>query len=181
MFKKSTKQLDETINDLVRILVIKSNANIGLEEVKFEDILLKTTNMLSSLLSKVNTKIGFDFDEALSITSNPAYMESIFMNLLSNALKYRNLERQLVLNVYTKVDHEHQTIKLCFEDNGLGIDLERNKDKIFGLHQRFHEQGEGKGIGLYLIQSQIKALGGSISVESVVNEGTTFIITFNQS
>jgi signal transduction histidine kinase len=179
MFRKSTLQLDETINDLVKILVIKSNARIGLEEVNFDGIFSKVTNMLSSLISQVAAEINIDFSEWPTLISNSAYMESIFMNLLTNAIKYRDQSRILVVNAYSRKNSTGDGVCLYFEDNGLGIDLVRNKNKIFGLHQRFHEVGEGNGIGLYLIQSQIKALNGNISVESEVGTGTTFKITFN--
>ncbi len=177
MFKKSTLQLDETINDLVKILVIKSNANIGLEEISLTSIFSKITGMLSAMISDVKAEINVDFNEAPQLVSNATYLESIFMNLLTNAIKYRDTERELVINTYTQKGDG--CTMLYFQDNGLGIDLVRNKDKIFGLHQRFHEVGEGNGIGLYLIQSQIKALNGTISVDSKVGSGTTFIITFN--
>jgi sensor histidine kinase regulating citrate/malate metabolism len=52
------------------------------------------------------------------------------------------------------------------------------KDKIFGLHQKFHHHPESRGIGLYLIHAQITSLGGSISVNSQVDVGTIFSIVF---
>jgi signal transduction histidine kinase len=67
---------------------------------------------------------------------------------------------------------------MIFKDNGIGIDLERNKDKVFGLYQRFHDYPEGKGLGLYLVKSQVETMGGTISIESAVNIGTTFTLTF---
>jgi len=69
-------------------------------------------------------------------------------------------------------------VKLFFEDNGLGIDMKRNKDRIFGLYQRFHDHADSKGLGLYIVNSQIRVMGGEIEVESEVDKGTTFIITF---
>ena len=70
---------------------------------------------------------------------------------------------------------------LEFSDNGIGMDMDRIKDRIFGLYQRFHDRSDSKGIGLYLIHSQVTALGGKISVKSKVDEGTTFYITFKQT
>jgi PAS domain S-box-containing protein len=178
MFRQSTHQLNETINDLIKILVIRNNGNVGMEQVVFSSVFEKTMGLLSSLISNIPLEIKSDFLAAPTFTSNLIYLESIFMNLLSNSIKYRHPDRGLLINIFSKYDKENNAITLCFEDNGLGIDLVRNKHKIFGLHQRFHEQGEGKGIGLYLIQSQIKALGGTITVDSAVNIGTTFTITF---
>jgi signal transduction histidine kinase len=70
---------------------------------------------------------------------------------------------------------------LTFKDNGIGIDLVRNKDKIFGLYQRFHNHPDSKGLGLYLVKSQVEAMGGTITVSSVVDKGTTFTITFKNN
>jgi signal transduction histidine kinase len=70
-------------------------------------------------------------------------------------------------------------IYLNFSDNGIGIDLEKYSQKIFGLYQRFHLDRDGKGMGLYIIKSQIEALDGKIKVESEVDKGTTFKILFH--
>jgi signal transduction histidine kinase len=67
---------------------------------------------------------------------------------------------------------------LIFKDNGIGIDLERNRDKVFGLYQRFHDYPDSKGLGLYLVKSQVETMGGTINIESKVDVGTTFTLTF---
>ena len=67
-----------------------------------------------------------------------------------------------------------------FKDNGLGIDLKRKRTQMFGLYKRFHDNIEGKGMGLYLVKTQVEILGGSISVQSEVNNGTTFTIVFEK-
>jgi signal transduction histidine kinase len=67
---------------------------------------------------------------------------------------------------------------LYFSDNGLGIDLNKYGERIFGLYQRFHSHKDSKGMGLYIAHSQAKAMGGNLSVTSKVNQGTTFILEF---
>jgi sensor histidine kinase regulating citrate/malate metabolism len=67
---------------------------------------------------------------------------------------------------------------LTYSDNGIGFDINQVKDKIFGLHQKFHHHPESRGIGLYLIHAQITSLGGTIGVDSKINIGTTFKISF---
>jgi signal transduction histidine kinase len=64
------------------------------------------------------------------------------------------------------------------KDNGVGIDLDQFGDKIFGLYQRFHDHVNGKGIGLYLVKTQVEALNGKIQVQSKVDEGTEFKLVF---
>jgi signal transduction histidine kinase len=67
---------------------------------------------------------------------------------------------------------------LEFKDNGRGFDLEKVRTRIFGLYQRFHNNSDSKGVGLYLVHSQITSLGGSIEVDSEVDKGTTFTLRF---
>jgi sensor histidine kinase regulating citrate/malate metabolism len=68
--------------------------------------------------------------------------------------------------------------QLVISDNGLGFDMDNVKDKIFGRNQKFHHHDDSKGIGLYLVHNHITSIGGRIHVESELNEGATFIISF---
>jgi signal transduction histidine kinase len=70
--------------------------------------------------------------------------------------------------------NEDDYIKLIFRDNGLGIDLSTSREKLFSLYHRFHTHVEGKGMGLYLVKTQVMTMGGRIEVFSEVNQGTTF-------
>lgn len=103
-------------------------------------------------------------------------MKSILLSLLSNSIKYAHQDRDPVITVKTQTQFGFK--QLIFSDNGIGFDSSGNKGKIFGLYHTFHEKYDSKGIGLYLVHSHITDLGGSISAESSVGEGTTFIITF---
>jgi signal transduction histidine kinase len=69
-------------------------------------------------------------------------------------------------------------VELEITDNGLGIDLKRKGKEVFGLYKRFHYHVEGKGMGLFMVKTQVEALGGTIKIESEVNKGTTFTISF---
>lgn len=176
-FKKSTYNLNETLNDLIEILIIKENRNLQTNHLYFEDIFNKIKDSLSlSMLEKRVTVIA-DFSEAPFVNFTNAYLESILLNLFTNSIKYRHPERLPIITIKTGKDANGKT-KLTFSDNGLGINMSTAKDKIFGLYKRFHNNSDSKGIGLYLIHSQITALGGKIEVESEVNIGTTFTITF---
>lgn len=176
-FNKSTKLLNDTINDLVKVVIIKDNPSIQKEEVivseVFENVFFQLNNQIN--LHKPTLKIEIDQNAVLQI--NKAYLESIILNLVTNAIKYRSLERKLKITI--KVFKKENNVHLEIADNGIGIDMEKNKDQIFGLYQRFHNYPDSKGLGLYLVKSQVEAMGGSITVTSVVNKGTTFTITFN--
>lgn len=175
-FSKSTNQLNETINDLVKVIIIKDSPSIDKEQVLIKDVFENIFNQLSFLISAKKPIIKMDFEKAETIFANKSYFESILLNLMTNSLKYKDDVRKLKIEISSK-SKENNTI-ITFKDNGIGIDLERNKDKIFGLYQRFHDYVDSKGLGLYLVKSQVESMGGTISVESEVNKGTSFKITF---
>ena len=178
-FSKSTHLLNDTINDLVKVIIIKDNPSVQKENVSIKDIFENVFNQLSYLIQTIEPIIKIDLDEVPILEVNKSYLESIFLNLLTNALKYRDTTRQLKLNVTTKV--ADKKLIITFKDNGIGIDLEKNKNKIFGLYQCFHNHPDSKGFGLYLVKSQVESMGGSISVQSNVGVGTTFTIIFEQN
>ena len=176
-FSKSTHLLNETINDLVKVIIIKDNPSIQKEKVLIKDVFENVFNQLSFLISVNKPILKIDLEDVTILDINKSYLESIFLNLLTNAIKYREPSRQLRVTISTKVIDDNLII--TFKDNGIGIDLEKNKDKIFGLYQRFHNYPDSKGLGLYLVKSQVESMGGTISVASTVGKGTTFTIVFN--
>jgi len=176
-FKTSTYQLNETLNDLIDILIIKENVDLKLDKLSFEEILDNIKESIHETLSESKVIIETDFSDAPTEFFTKVYLESIFLNLITNSIKYQHPQRNPIVKIKTIKDEFGRT-KLTFTDNGLGMDMSRVKNKIFGFHQRFHKNADSKGIGLFLIKSQLNALGGQIDVESEVNIGTTFTITF---
>ncbi len=175
---KSTHLLNETISDLVKVVIIKDNPSIQKEEVLIKDVFENVFNQLSFLISLHRPFIKLQLERVSILNINKAYLESILLNLLTNAIKYRSDKRTLKIFVSSKMVGD--SISLVFRDNGIGIDLERHRDKIFGLYQRFHNYPDSKGLGLYLVKSQVESMGGTISVESTVDKGTTFTLTFKK-
>jgi signal transduction histidine kinase len=103
-------------------------------------------------------------------------MYSIFHNLITNSIKYRQPGIAPIIEITSTV---HQgKIDLVFKDNGLGIDLKRKGTEVFGLYKRFHHHVEGKGMGLFMVKTHVETIGGTISIESEINKGTTFTISF---
>lgn len=178
-FTKSTHLLNETINDLVKVVIIKDNPSIQKEKVLIKEIFENVFNQLSFLIGMHKPILKIDLEEVTILNINKSYLESIFLNLLTNAIKYRSENRQLRVTISSKVINDD--LILTFKDNGIGIDLVRNKDKIFGLYQRFHNHPDSKGLGLYLVKSQVEAMGGNINVTSTVDKGTTFTIIFKNN
>lgn len=175
-FANSTYMLNETINDLVKVIMIKDNPLVKKEKILIKDVFESVFNQVGFLINNHKPILKVDLDDIYILNSNKSYLESIFLNLMTNSLKYSSQKRQLKINVFSKIENDETII--TFSDNGIGIDLDRNKNKIFGLYQRFHNLPDSKGLGLYLVKSQVEAMDGTISVESEVDKGTTFIIKF---
>jgi PAS domain S-box-containing protein len=173
-FTKSTELLNDTINDLSEIIVIKDNKAVDKEMITIAETVDNIINQLGFLLLEKKPKITLNYDKTLAIYSNKLYFESIVINLMTNALKYNNPDNELQIEINSHSDGKFTYLDI--KDNGLGIDLKKYQDKIFGLYQRFHNYPDSKGLGLYLVKSQVISLGGDIQVKSEVGIGTTFTV-----
>ena len=177
-FSKSTNLLNETISDLGKVVIIRDNPSIGKTDVNVFESITNVINQINILIQQTKPDLQINVNKKATIYSHKAYLESILLNLLTNSLKYRSLERAAIITI-TLIEKEHN-MELIFEDNGIGIDLIKNKDKLFGLYQRFHNYPDSKGLGLYLVKSQIESMGGTIDIESEVDKGTRFKINFKK-
>jgi signal transduction histidine kinase len=173
---KTAQELDGVVKDLNTILDFRKNSESHLILVDFDTEVSKIKATLEREISSTRAVITTDFSQAESIHTVKPYLESILYNLISNAIKYRSQERSPVIHI--KTEKSQTEICLIVSDNGLGIDTTAFRDKLFTLYSRFHTHLEGKGLGLYLVKTQITALGGRIEIESEVNKGTTFKVYF---
>lgn len=175
-FNKSTHLLNETIEDLTKVMIIKDNTSIQKENISLKEVFENVFSQLTNQIELYKPILKLDLENVSVLNTNKAYMESILLNLLTNSLKYSSKNRILRITIIAK--QIENTVELSFKDNGIGIDLEKNKHKIFGLYQRFHDYPDSKGLGLYLVKSQVEAMKGSINIESQVDKGTTITLTF---
>jgi len=176
--QKATVMFDETIRDLTAVLQVKDRPSIPREDIEIASVLSKVMQQCEPQIKETGADIKIDLGEEKLINYNKAYLESIFMNLVSNAIKYRSPERSLELMISAR--HNESTTEIRFRDNGLGIDTDLYKDRLFGLYQRFNDRKEGKGLGLFLVKSQMEALNGSIELESKPGKGSTFVLQFSR-
>ena len=173
----SVKKLDNIITDLNHILQVKHHVNENKELVVFSQIVEDIKSSIGSFLEDKCIMIIIDFAEVDEMSTLKSYMRSIFYNLISNSIKFRKPELSPVIEIKSR--RYKDMIELTFKDNGIGIDLEKKNNQIFGLYKRFHpEYAEGKGMGLFMVKTQVETLGGRISIQSKVNEGTQFKIEF---
>ena len=170
----SVAQLKETLHDLIQLVAVKDSRNEPNEKIYFEDIYKIISKSLATQIIKSQAIIHTEFKETCIMFKKPL-LESILQNLISNAIKYKS-DKALSINIRTYREGEY--ICMSVEDNGMGIDLSEHKDRLFGMYQRFHENIDGKGLGLYIIKSQIESMGGKIDVESAPGEGSTFKVYF---
>ncbi len=172
--QESAEDIDSVIKDLSNILSLRSGIGAEKELINIHDIFSTVVKTLHPQIEEVGAKITSDFATAPKVFTIKSYLHSIFYNLLSNALKYRSPERNLEINVSAGKRINYMWISV--QDNGLGIDTEKNREKLFGLYRRFHPQIEGKGIGLYLVKVQAETMGGWVEVESEPGIGTKFTV-----
>ncbi|MES2375108.1 MAG: ATP-binding protein [Bacteroidota bacterium] len=170
----SVQSLDNVIKDLNLILDVKQQVHEQMEEVSFTQIVENIKETFAGYIQQGLIEIKCDFKSVDTVHSLKNYIYSIFYNLISNSIKFKRPEEKLQLQITSRQNNDK--ISVHFGDNGKGIDLEQNGDKLFGLYRRFDTSVEGKGMGLYMVKTQVETLGGQISVESNLHAGSTFII-----
>ena len=176
--KESSSKALTTLEELNEVLKLKQNESIEKQLLYFEKVFAQIKTMISAKIAEASAEIHADFSQAPTIHYPNIYLESIFLNLLTNALKYRKPGVQPVIEVRTYIQDNNTILEI--KDNGLGINLERYGHQIFKLQKTFHKHPESRGIGLFMIKNQIEAMGGEILVESQEDVGTTFFINFNK-
>lgn len=170
--KTASERLTETIQDLNEIVATQSKVDKNLKKLNIKEYLDKSKEILTTEIVAHNVKIQENVPDNLTIEYNPAYLESILLNLLSNAIKYRHPERQPVIQLEAFEKEDRVIFKIS--DNGVGIDLDKHGEKLFGMYNTFHGNENAKGIGLFITKNQVESMGGNIEIESEVNKGTTF-------
>ncbi len=176
LLRNSGKRLSDTLNKYVDILKERHEKEVLKERVNFDQILNSVLDSIKTLIESSKAKLTIDFSVINLVEFNSAYMESIFLNLITNSIKYARPGIPPEIFIYSGV-HQGQ-VQLIIEDKGLGMDLKKIGNKIFKINQSFHGHPNSKGVGLYLVYHHVTSLGGKIEVESEVNQGTRFTITF---
>lgn len=174
--KISAQGLNDSLDTYVEAFKHKNISNGALDLVNLNSIFKKVTSSISSLIQKSGAQFIVDFSNLENVHFNLAYMESIFLNFITNSIKYSQPAVPLIISITSNNINGKATFQ--YSDNGLGFDMEKVGHLIFKLNQRFHNNEDSKGVGLYLVYNHVTSLGGSIHVDSEVNQGTTFTIHF---
>ncbi|MGB7394022.1 MAG: PAS domain S-box protein [Pricia sp.] len=176
MLSDASKSLSETVMHLNEVVQVKVGASEKMKSVNLFDTLKNVKKNLSLLIKEKKASCHIDIPKNLEVEAIPAYLDSILLNLFTNSIKYSSPDRSPVIRI-TAEQNGDKTI-LTFSDNGLGIDLDRHGEKLFGMYKTFHRNKDAKGIGLFITKNQIEAMNGKIEVQSTVDVGTTFTLYF---
>lgn len=176
-FEVVIRNLTETLHQLLEAIKIKTDITRK-EKLQFESIFFKVKNLLMRQIIETDTTVTADFSKAPEIEYPSSYLENIIHNLFTNAIKYRSMDRSPIIHFET--NNINDEIQFIVADNGLGIDINREGSKLFGLHKTFHKNPDARGVGLFITKAQVEALGGEISIDSEVNKGTIVKIIFNK-
>jgi len=171
-----SENLDIAISHLNNMVTHESVLIKERRRVKFRDSLNVVMASVSSLINRESAKIISEFSALKEIDYIPEYLESILLNLITNAIRYKQPGRKPVIFIQTYLSHEQAFMEVS--DNGMGIDLDQYGERMFGMYKTFHRNPDAKGIGLFITKNQVETMGGTISVTSTVNIGTTFKIKF---
>ena len=168
----SARELDRVVKDLNTIVDVRKRSNTIITEIDVrEEIDLVLLNLEREIL-ETNAAIQIEVEQMPKLRTVKPYFDSIIMNLISNAIKYRKVDTKPHIQV--SVARQNNFVCFTIKDNGLGIDLSTSRHKLFTLYSRFHDHVDGKGLGLCMVKTQVESLGGKIEVQSEVNVGTTF-------
>lgn len=178
MLKISTQKLEETIRNLSDIINIEESTDRTKESLNLHHEVNKTIQSLNASIFQLQAEVINDVPEDLLIQAVPTYLDSILLNILSNAIRYRSPDRNCKIIISTHKITNYTILSIS--DNGLGIDLSKHAHKLFGMYKTFHGNEDARGFGLYITKTQIEAMGGKIDVDSEVGIGTTFKIYFRE-
>lgn len=175
--KKAVGELSETISHLNEVVQAHTTNRTNIAAINLHEHIEKTIRVLSGVIMDSNAVINNNTAPEITVNYIPAYLESVLLNLIGNAIKYKSPERTPVIELNTYVTEGSPV--LVIKDNGLGIDLDRHGNQLFGMYKTFHHHEDSRGVGLFLTKNQIESMRGTIEVESEVNKGTTFKIYFS--
>lgn len=176
ILKCTANTLKESLDEYIKLLNYNKNNHNELEEVEFSTSLNEVLISINSLIQNSQASISIDFSQIDKINFNKSYLKSIFLNLITNSIKYAKPNTLSTISIRSQI--HNNTTQLIISDNGIGFDLDKVKNKVFGLHQTFSNHSDSNGIGLYLVHNHITNLGGDIKLDSELNKGSTFTITF---
>ena len=174
MLKECLSNLEDTLEHLNEIRKNKLDNSKQLKPLSLYNYVNSSIANVNAIAKKYHCQILNHVKKDHKVLAIEAYLESIILNFLTNAIKYRAVNRLPIINITSEIEGDFVVIKI--EDNGLGIDLVKNRSKLFTLNGTFHKHNDSRGVGLFITKNHIESIGGKVEVESEVNVGTSFSI-----
>lgn len=171
---QSSSNLESVMADLNTILTVKDRNRILYEDVSVQSVFVNAVSRLPHSLAPFKKCVQTDFQTDLTFHSVHNYLETILFHFISNALRFRDMDREPYVMVAGSIQDNHLVLEIG--DNGRGIDLAKNFKQLFQLYKTFHPGTSGKGLGLYLSKTLIEELKGTIDFKSRPGYGTTVTI-----
>lgn len=176
--KSISTNLNTTIEHLNEIVTIHTNKKQKRKNVFFKETLELVMSSIRNIITSGNAEVTYNFEKLTEVRFITAYMESILLNLLTNAIKYKHPDRDSKIHFESGI-YDNAKGFLKISDNGQGIDMDKFGDKIFGMYNTFHRNSDAVGIGLFITKNQIESQNGTIKVESELGKGSVFTIDFH--
>jgi len=173
LMEKSIQKLDSFILDLTNFSR-NSRLDVVIEEIDFDKLIDEAMDNLQFMDKASQVKVLREFNPKLSFYSDQIRLSVILQNLLSNAFKYADKNKEESF-LKIKITRQDAFLLLEFEDNGVGI-IDTYIDKLFSMFFRASQDSYGSGLGLYITRQVVEKLGGSIHVKSVYQQGTSFLV-----
>jgi len=173
LVERSVDKLDHFISDIIHY---SRNSRMDLmpTRIDFNSLLQDAIDSLKFMDGAEEVRSVKRINSPVPFYSDPGRLQIIFNNIISNAVRYRDVwKNDRFLKVEIDVCSEQATIR--FSDNGVGIAGEYI-DKIFKMFFRASADSKGSGLGLYIVKSAVEKLQGVISVQSQLGEGTVFVV-----
>lgn len=179
MLTEASDHLMETLENLNEVVAINTHVNLDKKPIPLKNKIDTVSQNLSTYLKKNKARLINKVYDDFKIQAIPAYIDSILINFITNAVKYKNPELDAIITLNATSENGYTVLSIS--DNGLGIDLKKYGHKLFGMYKTFHNHCDARGMGLYITKNQIEAMNGKVSVESKVGVGTTFKIHFDEN
>ena len=168
----SSINLSNLISNILKLNKLE-NSEIELNDVNLSNVLENVIISYDELINNNRINLDIDMDDRLIKYTNESFIQLIFSNLISNAIKFSKYEGIVEIKLKNKNDY----IEFMVKDNGIGM----SKDTIIHIFNRFYQgdtshKTEGNGLGLLMVKKAIDRLGYKISIESEEEKGSTFIV-----
>ena len=172
MLKEALAQLESTISNLNEVRNDDFSMHDSFKQLNLSHFVTNNIYNITAIALHESCEIITEIDENLNVMAIPVFLDSVILNLLTNAIKYRSNKRESYIKLRTKTSGDY--VILEFIDNGLGIDLDLHQHDLFHFKKTFHKRADAIGIGLFITKNHVESMGGKIEVESEVNVGSTF-------